>query len=122
MLNEVDFRLKTFSMNNIREVEIQNFKKFLQNHHETLNHVEIRQLTAMRRGDELYPAEVLNVLKNFQNLKSLLLDKLCFNFEPMPYVEKLHLSMMGYGESALNWSEKFPNVKNLCLRSCEKVN
>jgi len=118
-LNEVEFRLKSININNIREdFNIENFKKFLKNHQDSLQHIEMQQMVGSRIE---YHVEILNSVATFKNLKSLELYQVKFPTEPMPYVEKLKISLMGYGESSINWSSEFPNVKNLHMSKCQKL-
>ncbi|KAL7011067.1 hypothetical protein ACKWTF_014074 [Chironomus riparius] len=121
-LNDVEFRLKNLSIKTIREVEIENFKKFLKNHQDSLQHLEMNQFLRYELAHMINQTEILDCVANFPNLKSLDLYETKLPTVPMPYIEKLRISGMCYDETAVNWSSKFPNVKELDISRCHKVN
>lgn len=120
-LNEVKFRLKCLKICKIHEFEIENFLKFLKNHQSSLQHIEIRKMIGTILENEFYLTEILDCVANFTNLKSLYLYQNPLPSIRMPYVERLEISLMFYGESSINLPSMFPNVNDLTINS-QKVN
>lgn len=116
-LHKVDFRLKQIHIQDILPMEIENFIVFIKNHRFSLEKFDLCLLTRRFRDIDFYHLQIMNCIADFPNLKELTLRQVQGDFKPLPYVEKLLISGMGYGEQR-NWGDKFPNLKHLTIQQC----
>lgn len=99
MLTSVDFKLKTLKLKYFNDGGF-NFWEFLEHHKDTLELLEAWTVDH----------EIISTFRRFKNLKTIKLCSMCSDFSPLYSIENLYLKDVNG-----NWSEKFPNTKNLVI-------
>lgn len=110
-LLSVDFRLKKLLINTFKQFDMENFKKFLVIHKNTLSEISLRHDGTFDAIKLIYE-EIIMILSAFKNLKILTLNQLNLAAIPIISVEFLTLQSvrkLKFDDICLN----FPNLKTL---------